>query len=97
MEEKTPTQPKFYKNARVWMAVTIIVVILAVGAITFFLVKKNQVKEGLDTDITTPVEQQTEVQAKPADTKSVAKELKSIDLSEIKAAVNELKTTFAAF
>lgn len=86
---KTP-----HLHAKIWMIVTAVVVVISLIAIAFYVGRTFYLKREPQE---APAATSTETSQKPATTEDVAKELKGINLSELKEAVNALKNAFAAF
>lgn len=89
-----PLAPRRF--AHVWMTVTVILVALALAGATFYALKAYQSKKSQTKSPSQTTQQQPAT--KPAEeAKSVANELKDVNLAELKSSVGEIKSILAAF
>lgn len=85
--QQTQSPSTYHRHAKLWLAVTVAVVVVA-GLLVWYFVVPAKVKES-----ETPTTQTTT----PSSLTSANEELKAVDINELKIAVEELKTTLAAF
>ncbi|MEK7096035.1 MAG: hypothetical protein AAB896_01975 [Patescibacteria group bacterium] len=91
-----PTHFKPTHRAKLWMAVTIVVVLLGASSVYYFTKKTYDVKQ--NEKPTTAQKDTTPLPAQPAEqAKQVSEELKSVNLAELQAAVKDIKEILAAF
>lgn len=104
--ELTDFNPMHFKpthRAKLWMAVTIIVVLVGAASVYYFAKKTYDVKQsGKQTSAQQESEKSAdEPTALPAEpvqqAKQVSDELKSVNLAELQAAVKDIKEIIAAF
>lgn len=92
-------------RAKLWMSVTLVVILLGVASVYYFVKKTYDVKQsGKQTSAQQEAKASgsasgsTTLPAKPAEqAKQVSDELKSVNLAELQAAVKDIKEIIAAF
>ena len=97
LADLNPTHFKPLHRAKLWMMVTIIVILLGASGVYYFAKKTYDVKQD-QKNTTSQQESVTKLPAQPAEqAKQVSEELKTVNLAEIKAAVKDIKDIVAAF
>lgn len=80
-------------KAKLWMAVTLVVILVGAAGVYYFVKKTYDIKQQPTT-----TQNITTLPAEPADkAKQVSEELKSVNLAELQAAVKDIKDILSAF
>jgi Tfp pilus assembly protein PilO len=92
MEISNSPAPASQPHSKVWLVVTLVVAVVAAGLIWYFLYPKAE-----DLSTQTPESQKTVKNAVDETLVAAKNDLNTVNVEELKVAVDELKSTLDAF